>query len=279
MSLLDAIFFSFEKRAIEVMVDESSVLFLKNRTVPRDLYEEVFTEYGFLTQFIPLLDHIHAESSFITSYLTSDEFIKETDALIITSQRAVEALSDAMEKISQEQRSRILSKKAFTVGPATQKVLEALGFTKLGGGDNAGNGAILSEIILKDLEPHQKVTFFTGETRRDIIPRKLLSKGYNLKEVVIYRTVEKPQIVERFTQAFNQLHPEWIIFFSPQGTQDIVEFLKVSPLRDAFKIASIGPTTETYLLDNGIKPNLVSEKPEASSLLMGIKSFSVESIQ
>lgn len=261
------------------MIDESSVLFLKNQTVPRDLYEEVFTECGFLTQFIPLLDHIHAESSFITSYLTSDEFIKETDALIITSQRAVEALSDAMEKISQEQRSRILSKKAFTVGPATQKVLEALGFTKLGGGDNAGNGAILSEIILKDLEPHQKVTFFTGETRRDIIPRKLLSKGYNLKEVVIYRTVEKPQIVERFTQAFNQLHPKWIIFFSPQGTQDIVEFLKVSPLRDAFKIASIGPTTETYLLDNGIKPNLVSEKPEASSLLMGIKSFSVESIQ
>lgn len=255
----------------------SSVLFLKNQTVPADPYEEAFSAKGFNTTFIPLLDHIHAESSIITTYLTSEEFLKETDALIITSQRAVEALSEALSLISTAEREQILGKKAFTVGPATQRVLSTLGFTKLGGGEHAGNGKILSDIILEQLRPDQNVTFFTGETRRDIIPTRLLSNGYSLKEVVIYKTIEKPQIIERFTQAFNKILPhasQWIIFFSPQGTEEIVNYLRGLELPESFKIASIGPTTEKYLLENGITPHLVSPKPEANSLLRGVTSYS-----
>lgn len=254
----------------------TSVLFLKNQTVPTDPYEQAFSDQGFSTTFIPLLDHIHADLSFITGYLTSEEFLLETDALIITSQRAVEALSEALSQITEAQRSQILKKQAFTVGPATQNVLSKLGFSKLGGGELAGNGNILTDIILNQLKPEQKVTFFTGETRRDIIPKKLVSNGYNLKEVVIYKTVEKPQIIERFTAAYSELSQDgtqWIIFFSPQGTQEIVSYLKTLQLSDSVKIASIGPTTETYLLENGIRPQLVASKPDANSLLGGVQTY------
>lgn len=254
----------------------TSVLFLKNKTVPSDPYEELFTQNGYSTQFIPLLDHVHAELSFITGYLTSKEFLHDTDALIITSQRAVEALSDALDHLDPAQREHIVKKQAFTVGPATQHVLTKLGFQKLGGGEHAGNGNILADIILEQLKPHDRVTFFTGETRRDIIPRKLLSNGYNLKEVVIYRTVDKPHIIERFTDAFTEIssHPkQWIVFFSPQGTQEIVDYLKTLNLPSSCQIASIGPTTEEYLLRKGIEPNLVARKPEANSLLSGVTAF------
>lgn len=254
------------------MTQQTSVLFLKNQTVPKDPYHDAFNTSGFDTTFVPLLDHIHADLSVITGYLTSREFLYETDSLIITSQRAVEALANALEHITDDERSIILGKLAFTVGPATEKVLRTLGFSRLEGGEDAGNGTILSEHIIKTLSPTQKVTFFTGETRRDIIPRTLLSNGYNLKEVVIYRTVEKPEIIERFTTAFTGKKSDncWVIFFSPQGTQEIVEFLKVLPNINDINIASIGPTTETYLLENGITPKLVARKPEASSLLQGV---------
>lgn len=263
----------------------SSVFFLKNKTVPKDPYNDSFHNQGYDITFIPLLNHIHSELSFIINYLTSLEFIDETDALIITSQRAVEALDAALSQIDQSTKLKIFNKLAFTVGPATYKILSELGFTRIEGGDDAGNGSILSDIIVDKLNKEQKVTFFTGETRRDIIPKRLISEGFKLKELVIYKTIPKDGIIERFTENFelkkHQDSIKWIIFFSPQGTQEIVNYLKNFQHDSIFqkncKIASIGPTTETYLIENGIIPHLVSRKPEAGTLLKDIENYSSES--
>ncbi|CAM9014550.1 unnamed protein product [Wickerhamomyces anomalus] len=259
----------------------SSVLFLKNKTVPKDPYHESFQESGYNITFIPLLDHIHAELPVIVDYLKSSDFIEYTYALIITSQRAVEALDAALKLIDQHTRTRIFNKLAFTVGPATHKILSELGFKNIEGGIDAGNGTILSEIIINRLSKDQRVTFFTGETRRDIIPKRLTSEGFDLKEMVIYKTIAKEGIIDRFTESFEAQRAndstKWIIFFSPQGTQEIVTYLKTfqhdSSFQSNCKIASIGPTTETYLIENGIKPHLVSSKPEAKTLLKDIQNY------
>lgn len=259
----------------------SSVFFLKNKTVPKDPYHDSFQNQGFDITFIPLLDHTHSELSFIVNYLTSQEFLESTYALIITSQRAVEALDAALVRIDDSTKQIIFNKLAFTVGPATHKILSDLGFNNIEGGSDAGNGGILSDIIVEKLTKDQKVTFFTGETRRDIIPKRLLSEGFSLKELVIYKTIEKKGIIQRFTENFEKQRlnnsNNWIIFFSPQGTQEIVNYLKSFQHDQSFqnncKIASIGPTTETYLVENGIKPHLVSSKPEAKTLLQDIENY------
>lgn len=261
----------------------SSVFFLKNKTVPKDPYHNVFKDQGYDITFIPLLDHIHEELSIIADYLKSSEFIQDTPALIITSQRAVEALDAALKLVDEHNRAIIFEKLAFTVGPATYKILSELGFKNIEGGIEAGNGTVLSEIIIRRLRKDQRVIFFTGETRRDIIPKKLTSEGYDLKELVIYKTIPKDGIIERFTENFEvkkQLdNTKWIIFFSPQGTQDIVTYLKTfqhdTQFQQNFKIASIGPTTETYLIENGITPHLVSSKPEANTLLKDIEDCKI----
>ncbi|CCH44749.1 Uroporphyrinogen-III synthase [Wickerhamomyces ciferrii] len=257
----------------------STILFLKNKTIPKDPYNELFTQENFDINFIPLLDHKHLELSTIITYLKSHEFLHKTNSLIITSQRAVEVLDLALQQIELDIKSKILNKLAYTVGPATELILGNLGFTNIKGGSEAGNGNILSDIIIETLSSNEKITFFTGETRRDIIPKKLLSKGYDLKEIIIYKTIEKPEIIERFIDVVDNKTglEKWIVFFSPQGTNEIIKFLKKtldeSEDEDVFKIASIGPTTETYLIENGITPDLVSSKPDANSLLKHIKEF------
>lgn len=242
------------------------VLLLKNQTVPRDPYFEVFSnEYH--TTFLPLLTHTHTNRSATLEYLQSPEF-SSTEALIITSQRAVEILVQLLAELPAAVVGAIKQDHiVYTVGPATSKVLHDAGFTQVRGGEKAGNGSKLADIIIAD--GIGQLVFFTGETRRDIIPVKLNLVGIPLVEKVIYRTESRDDIIPLFNEWVNKVETsegiKWVVFFSPQGTELIVEYLQGYKGVD-YRIASIGPTTEEYLLKNGLVPHTVSSKPQAHTL-------------
>lgn len=251
----------------------ADVFLLKNKTFPRDPYFEILKDSMYNPTFVPLLNHTQVNESDTIALLTCDEFLSRTSVIIITSQRAVESLAATLAKLPEDCKRIVLEKAAYTVGPATFKILSELGFKNVKGGEKAGNGDILSDIILNDISPADKVVFFTGEIRRDIIPKKLINNGIDLEEVIIYKTEDREGIIEDFTQKFHGSTSDfrWIVFFSPQGTGEIVEHLKSIDLSKV-KIGSIGPTTEKYLIANGIRVDLVSRKPDAQNLFDGMKN-------
>lgn len=252
---------------------KGKILLLKNRTTPRDPYHEVFLSSGYEPTFIPLLKHCHVDRETSTQYLMSDDFL-QTPVFIITSQRAVECLNECMEHVSSNIKPLIYEKIVYTVGPATTKVLHEAGFSNIRGGADAGNGSVLSDIIIADIEKYgaKKMVFFTGEIRKDIIPRKLKGANIDLKEKVIYKTEDRDDIVT--TYRANKDNVEWVVFFSPQGTQPIVEhLLSIEPNQKGPLVASIGPTTEEYLKENNIRIDTVASKPDANSLLQAIIAF------
>ncbi|ODQ78608.1 hypothetical protein BABINDRAFT_168328 [Babjeviella inositovora NRRL Y-12698] len=259
----------------------SNVLLLKNKTTPSDPYEAQFLEAGYTPHFIPLLEHIHLEKRLIVEFLLSDVFALAA-SFIITSQRAVECLNECMDLIpNTAAKTTILDKPAFTVGPATSSILKAAGFSRVLGGIDAGNGSVLSDIII-DHEIYRggagKIVFFTGEIRKDIIPRKLAASGFNVLERVIYKTIPRADIVRNFQAAYSEHITEgetthWIIFFSPQGTEYIVEYLTNIALPTNVRLASIGPTTEDYLVEKGLPPHIVAPKPHASALVKSLDSY------
>lgn len=247
---------------------------LKNKTTPVDSYHETFCAEGHAPEFIPLLNHGPVSVEETTEFLCSHQFLNDTDRFIITSQRAVEVFHLCLNEISQrsiDMAQRIRSKVGYTVGPATEEILKANGFSDVRGGSHAGNGSVLADIILEELaqeERNQRIVFFTGKIRKDIIPVKLKKEGVNIEEVVIYKTECKHGIVDDFLHRCQQ-PVDWIVFFSPQGTEAIVEHLQrqdKETLRNT-KVASIGPTTEEYLVSKGIHTHVVAAKPTASSLL------------
>lgn len=256
-----------------------SIILLKNCTVPYDPYKATFSEHSLETHFIPLLTHTPINHPEIVTFLTSKIFLNEYKSFIITSQRCIESLDMVLSTIKDDEiLESILNKPAYTVGPATFDVLTKLGFKDIRGGINAGNGSILSDLIIKDelySEGNKKILFLTGKVRKDIIPRKLVSTGFDLKELVAYRTDVMEDVVNRYSSIYDQLkdknNEKWIVFFSPQGTEYITEH--ISTQKPNFKIASIGPTTEEYLLNKGIKPDFVARKPNAESLLEGIQNL------
>jgi uroporphyrinogen-III synthase len=255
------------------------VLLLKNPTVPFDPYRCRCESHGFIPKFVPLLNHCHYDRQATIQFLTSDYFVNNVPVFIITSQRAVEMFSDCLNDIDEITRGKIFAKIGYTVGPATFKVLQQLGFTNIKGGERAGNGLKLSEIVKKEVDPNDQIVFFTGVIRKDIIPRQLLEANFNLVEKVIYKTEDKLDIITNFidnweiVKSCSQSDIQWIIFFSPQGTDSIIAHLKEMQLNENIKIASIGPTTETFLLENNIVPHVVAAKPHADSLVESILKF------
>lgn len=257
-------------------------LLLKNKTQPSDAYYEELLGYGHAAEFIPLLEHSPVDIAETVKYLESHEFLYQTTRFIITSQRAVEVFHECLliiSKTNPEHASLIRNKAGYTVGPATAQVLGENGFVDVRGGSRAGNGLKLSDLIIEDLcdegvdldsKNKECIVFFTGVIRKDIIPVKLRQNGVAIKEVVIYKTEPKVGIINHFMLCCNE-HVDWIVFFSPQGTEEIVDHIvKTSP--QTF-IATIGPTTEEYLLSKGIRPHVVAAKPTSASLYEGITEW------
>lgn len=256
-----------------------TVLLLKNKTVPRDPYHELFESKLINSHFLPLLRHSPSDIPLTIEFLISDDFIFHTNYFIITSQRAVEVFNDCINEIKSirpDLIGHIYNKVGYTVGPATAKILRDNGFNNVRGGSDAGNGSVLSDIIIKDFENiDEKIVFFTGEIRKDIIPQKLLKNAIQLEEKVIYKTINRDDIEHNFNSLKSEMNGEhsWIIFFSPQGTELIVEYILQNGGDENFNIASIGPTTEEYLIAKGIKPKVIAKKPEANSLLESIINY------
>lgn len=254
------------------------IILLKNKTTPTDLYETYFSSNAFQPVFIPLIKHTHIPSETL-ELLQDNEYLTDLRYIIITSQRTVECLNESIiPKLSMEHRELLLSKVIYTVGPATQRFLKNCGFKDVRGGEETGNGSLLADYIAEQLlvQPNREpstyghLLFLVGEIRRDIIPKKLAAVGLNVKEVVTYKTEDLEDNLTRFRSVCDA--GSWVVIFSPQGTKDILEYLKVT---NTTRVVSIGPTTQKYLESNGLKPDLVSSKPEPVSLLKEIKNDAV----
>ncbi|KAA8906610.1 hypothetical protein TRICI_005130 [Trichomonascus ciferrii] len=219
--------------------------------------------YGSLPEavFVPVLNHTFLDLPSHREFIDSAE-AQNAEAVVVTSQRAVEALGQL------ENANRLFDKPVFTVGPATGAKLRQLGFTDVRGEDT-GNGLTLSSEILPTVS-YKKYLFFTGVIHRDIIPNTLNSMGATVIERTVYDTAPISNCVEQFNTQYTQaVKIPWIAFFSPSGVEGIVEYLKQKP-RNTFKLAAIGPTTEAYLTENGLSPDCVAEKPTPEHLLKAI---------
>lgn len=253
------------------------MLLLKNKTAQLDKYEVAFKSNGYETFFVPLIAHTHVPEELL-GLINDKEYLKNLQNIVVSSQRTVECLSESvLPKVDLAIAEILLGKTVYAVGPATEEFLTRIGFKNVKGGKDAGTGSILADLIAQDLlgqdqeaARHHEVLSLVGEIRRDIIPKKLSSKGLKVREVVTYQTVDLDDNLERFQEVVSP--HSWVVLFSPQGTEDILSDLNKHP-DSKIKIASIGPTTENFLNGKGIQPQVVSPKPDSDSLLNAIKLF------
>ncbi|KAK9449400.1 tetrapyrrole biosynthesis, uroporphyrinogen III synthase [Limtongia smithiae] len=284
-----------------------TLLFLKNAApdAARDVYALALAAATSeaTSSFLPVLTHAFVDThGFATTTLTALA-ASPPDALIITSQRALDAVIAAFDVLSDSAVPAVIRTiPLYTVGPATAARVAAAGFTTIRGGADAGNGKTLASLIVNDYihdrvvvnegkedydndaaavhAPSRKVVFFTGETRRDVLPDTLRANGITCEEHVVYATTGVPNTGAQLSSLVtvlssdNEAHELWVVFFSPTGSADIADTIASGAGNDRVIIltATIGPTTEEFLLRHGVTPNAVAPKPDPQSLITSILS-------
>lgn len=190
----------------------------------------------------------------------------------------------------------------YSVGPATTRALRAIPqdpplqvF-----GEESGTGEVLSGFILdhyrawyKDRERLPPLLFLAGETRRDVIPKRLMDEALpddrriRVDEVEIYETgiMESfPSDFERALAASRERSMLWVVVFSPAACEAMLRGAGLLDDRGEVRpggneagprilVATIGPTTRDCLAGLGFTPHVCAEKPSPEGVLSGIALY------
>jgi uroporphyrinogen-III synthase len=170
---------------------------------------------------------------------------------VFTSMNAIEAIKDFT--------GNEVAWKIYSIGNTTRQLAENLwGADKIRG--TAENASALADVIFNNSE--KEVVFFCGEQRRDELPLKLKRHGINVKELVVYRTVETAMPVSK--------KYDGVLFFSPSAVNSFFSFNKPACCGVAF---AIGSTTASALKAKGCHSIISADTPCKEELVRKMLAY------
>jgi uroporphyrinogen-III synthase len=184
------------------------------------------------------------EADFIKTENIAFDLNNVNDNLIFTSQNAVHSV------LEHPKVDTLKSKNAFCVGLKTKILLSENGF-------NAevytGYAEDLAEIITL-IHSTESFTFFSGNLRRETLPKALKEAKITFNEINVYKTSLTPQQVKGTF--------ERILFYSPSGVES---YLKDNTIKNETCFC-IGETT-AKALEKITKNIIVAENPSIEDVI------------
>ncbi|WP_264525757.1 uroporphyrinogen-III synthase [Flavobacterium sp. N502536] len=145
------------------------------------------------------------EADFIQTENKPFEIKDLNDNLIFTSQNAVHSI------LSHPKLEELKSKNVFCVGLKTKILLSESGFNVVA---YTGYAADLAEIITL-IYRSESYTFFSGNLRRETLPKALKDAEIKFNEIQVYDTSLTPQKIKTAVDA--------ILFYSPSGVESYLK--------------------------------------------------------
>ncbi|GGA68771.1 uroporphyrinogen III methyltransferase [Flavobacterium palustre] len=189
------------------------------------------------------------EQDFIEIKHSIFELDKINTNLIFSSQNAVLSL------IEQSGWEILKSKNVFCVGIKTKDLLEQNGFKVEAYMDYASD---LAEIITL-IYNKESYTFFSGNLRKETLPKALKNAGIIFNEIEVYKTELAPFKISK------QEKFDGILFFSPSAVESYLTNNKITK-ETCF---CIGETTASAL-ENKTKNIIIAEQPTIEDVIEAV---------
>ena len=184
------------------------------------------------------------EADFIQIKNQKFELKELNDNLIITSQNAAQSL------LLQPEFAALKTKNVFCVGLKTKALLEENGFNVIVYVDYASD---LAEIITL-IYANESYTFFSGNLRKETLPKALKAAKIKFNEIQVYETSLTPQKIKVAVEA--------ILFFSPSGVES---YLKENTIKKELCFC-IGETTADAL-PKTVKNIIIAAQPSIEDVI------------
>lgn len=153
------------------------------------------------------------EADFIKTTSIEFDFNTINDNLIFTSQNAAQSV--LLHSKHEDLIPKLRKKNVFCVGIKTKALLEENGFNVVVYVDYASD---LAEIITL-IYSNESYTFFSGNLRKETIPKALKEANIQLNEIQVYETTLTPHKLE--------VPVEGLLFFSPSGVESYLSENKI----------------------------------------------------
>ncbi|MEO6176032.1 MAG: uroporphyrinogen-III synthase [Flavobacterium circumlabens] len=184
------------------------------------------------------------EADFIQTQNKPFELKDLNENLIFTSQNAVHSV------LSNPESEKLKIKNVFCVGLKTKILLSESGFNVVA---YTGYASDLAEIITL-IYRNESFTFFSGNLRRETLPKALKDGEVKFNEIQVYDTSLTPQKIKTA--------PDGILFFSPSGVES---YLKENTIKKE-KCFCIGDTTADAL-DKITKNIIIADQPTVEDVI------------
>jgi uroporphyrinogen-III synthase len=185
------------------------------------------------------------EADFILTKIKDFQLSNVNDNLIFTSQNAVQSV------LNHAKAEELKAKNVFSVGMKTKELLTENGFNVIA---YTGYASDLAEIIAL-IYNKESFTFFSGNLRRDVLPKTLEENGITFNEIEVYETeLTSKKIAAKLNG---------ILFFSPSGVES---YLKSNAIKEEICFC-IGETTAETLENKKVKNIVIADKPSVENVI------------
>ena len=184
------------------------------------------------------------EANFIKTENSDFDLNGINENLIFTSQNAAQSV------LLHPKCSALKTKNVFCVGIKTKALLEENGFNVDVYVDYASD---LAEIITL-IYANESFTFFSGNLRKETLPKALKAAKVNFNEIQVYETTLTPQKIKTPVDG--------ILFFSPSA---IESYLKENKIKNEICFC-IGETT-AEALDKITRNIIVADQPSVENVI------------
>ncbi|NBW28320.1 MAG: uroporphyrinogen-III synthase [Flavobacteriaceae bacterium] len=184
------------------------------------------------------------EEDFIATKNQNFELTEINSNLIFTSQNAAQSV------LLHPKCQELKSKNIFCVGIKTKALLEENGFNVIVYVDYAAD---LAEIITL-IYANESYTFFSGNLRKETLPKALKEAKIKFNEIQVYETSLTPKKVKVAVEA--------ILFFSPSGVES---YLKKNTIKKELCFC-IGETTADAL-PKTVKNIIIAAQPSIEDVI------------
>lgn len=229
-------------------------------------YQNAFANSEFEVSFVEPL-----QFSYINTDLLNEKLSQSYDGLILTSPRAIEAVSKCWDP------SKFVSwntKRVYTVGDASrQKITLLLGLEALGA--TSGNAENLANIISKENTKGSRFLFPCGNLRSETLPNILQSAELTVDAVTVYETAENENLQKELVELNDAAEePYCLVFFSPSGCEYVHRRLKTfSNKLSSIPHFAIGNSTAHKIENFGVEIAGVAARPKAESIVEAVQKY------
>jgi uroporphyrinogen-III synthase len=184
------------------------------------------------------------EADFIHTENQSFELNEINDNLIFTSQNAAQSL------LLHPKCEELKTKNVFCVGLKTKILLSESGFNVIA---YTGYASDLAEIITL-IYSNESYTFFSGNLRKETLPKALKEAKVKFNEIQVYETSLTPHKIKTPVEA--------ILFFSPSGVES---YLKENKIKN--EVCFCIGTTTADALEKTTKNIIIADQPSVEDVI------------